>query len=256
MKSGRVSFIPLGLRLNEIVARRGRSICRGAKVPESVRRYLQSVGGEARGLVALNRVLVSGDEVSDGLVTLDGEDLRAWHVRNILKVEDGGRIRAGVVDGELFDEAEVTLGEDGGIRLELGAGVLVDDVPRVDVLLALPRPGVMSRMWSALASLGVGNIFVVNAYRVEKTYFSSKVMREDEIREALVAGLMQSGCDSRVPNVVISKQLKKFLTDELDKHTPREALRVVGHPGSDLKRLSQMNLGDVKRILVAIGPVS
>jgi 16S rRNA U1498 N3-methylase RsmE len=43
--------------------------------------------------------------------------------------------------------------------------------PRVDVLLALPRPKVMRRLWAQLAALGVAQIILTNAERVERHYF-------------------------------------------------------------------------------------
>ena len=48
--------------------------------------------------------------------------------------------------------------------------------PRVDLLLALPRPKVLRRLWSQLAALGVGQVILTNAARVERDYFGTHVL--------------------------------------------------------------------------------
>ena len=48
--------------------------------------------------------------------------------------------------------------------------------PRLDLLLALPRPKVMRRLWSQLAALGVGQVILTNAARVERDYFGTHVL--------------------------------------------------------------------------------
>ena len=63
--------------------------------------------------------------------------------------------------------------------------------PRVDVLLALPRPKVLKRMWAQLASLGVGQIILTNASRVERDYFDTHVLTEACYRPLLIEGLQR-----------------------------------------------------------------
>ena len=103
--------------------------------------------------------------------------------------------------------------------------------PRVDLLLALPRPLQLQRMLPMIASLGVGTIVLTNARKVEPDYFGSHLMRQPEaVRALLVEGCSQSG-DVYVPKVVIARRLKPFLEDELDALMPRATTRrVVAHP--------------------------
>ena len=110
--------------------------------------------------------------------------------------------------------------------------------PRVDVLLALPRPLQLQRMLPMIASLGVGTLILSNAAKVEADYFGSHLLRDPQrLRGALVEGLAQSG-DVHVPDVIVARRLKVFLEDCLDYILPPEASRrVVAHPcklsGSD-----------------------
>src|SRR5688500_19330680 len=87
--------------------------------------------------------------------------------------------------------------------------------PPVDLLLALPRPKVMRRLWAQLAALGVGRILLTNAARVERNYFDTHVLTSDCYRPLLVEGLQQAR-DTRLPVVSIHRQLKILVEDHLD----------------------------------------
>src|SRR6185437_3801856 len=70
--------------------------------------------------------------------------------------------------------------------------------PPVDVLLAVPRPKVMRRLWAQLAALGVGQIILTNAERVERPYFDTHVLDVAHYRPRLIEGLQQAR-DTRLP---------------------------------------------------------
>ncbi len=78
--------------------------------------------------------------------------------------------------------AVVIAEDDGGIRLQCTLDGGVPPVPRVDVLLAMPRPKVMNRLWPVLASLGAGRILISNAWKTERSYFDTHVLGPEHIR--------------------------------------------------------------------------
>ncbi|CAK0890815.1 unnamed protein product [Prorocentrum cordatum] len=103
--------------------------------------------------------------------------------------------------------------------------------PWVELLLALPRPKVMMRLWSTLAQLGVRRITLTNACRVEKPYFSSQATDPAKYVPELLEGLEQACC-TRMPEVRVEMRLKPFLEDALDSLCPpSEVLRLLCHPG-------------------------
>ena len=102
--------------------------------------------------------------------------------------------------------------------------------PSVDLLLALPRPKVMQRLWAQVAALGVGRIILTNATRVERNYFDTHVLEPDSYRPLLLEGLQQAR-DTHLPVVSIHRRLKVLLEDDLDGLCP-SAARLVAHPGS------------------------
>lgn len=57
--------------------------------------------------------------------------------------------------------------------------------PHVDLLLAMPRPKVMMRLWSVLAQLGLRRVVLCNAWRVEKSYFSSQATEPKKCAKAV-----------------------------------------------------------------------
>jgi len=64
--------------------------------------------------------------------------------------------------------------------------------PRVDLLLAVPRPKVMRRLWAQIAALGVGQIVLTNAEKVERNYFDTHILTPETYRPLLIEGLQQA----------------------------------------------------------------
>ena len=198
----------------------------------------------------MNLILLESDEIdADGAAVLSGN--RARHVRETLKTVPGDEIRIGVVDGPL---GTATIVEDGPtIRLQCRFNPDTPPIPRVDLLLAMPRPKVMNRLWPVLAALGVGRVIISNAWKTERNYFDTHVLEPAHIRQGLIEGLQQAR-DTRLPQVSIHRQFKKLVEDELDVFGPYAA-RLVAHPGAAGFPLAQLaELPRAGRILLAVGP--
>ena len=197
----------------------------------------------------MNRLLVSDNELdADGRVRLTGE--RAAHLREVLGVGPGDRVRAGVVDGPKAEGVvEVVDGEEVLVKLE--AEEAIPERPRVDLILALPRPKVLGRMWAVLASLGVGHLALTNAWRVERNYFDTHQLDPATYRPRLLEGLQQAG-DTRLPTVSVHKRLVPLLEEGLDVFG--DALRIAAHPSAETRmRAALAGVGE-RRVLLAIGP--
>jgi RsmE family RNA methyltransferase len=122
---------------------------------------------------------------------------------------------------------------------------------RVDVLLALPRPKVMRRLWAQLAALGVGRIILTNASRVERDYFDTHVLTEGCYRPLLIEGLQQAR-DTRVPLVSIHRQFRILVEDHIHDLFP-SGVRLMADPGSETP-ISAALANHHDRVLIAIGP--
>lgn len=198
----------------------------------------------------MNLILCEPDEVDgDGTATLTG--LRAAHVRGVLAARPGDTVRIGIIDGAK-GRGEVLSIDDERVVLRCELDDAVPAVPGIDLLLALPRPKVLRRLWAQLAALGVDRILLTNASRVERNYFDTHVIDEATYRPLLIEGLQQAA-DTRLPRVSIHRQFRVLVEDDLGPASAGER-RLVAHPGESR---SVTNAGlDARhgRVLLAIGP--
>jgi 16S rRNA (uracil1498-N3)-methyltransferase len=205
-------------------------------------------------LPPMNLILCEPSEVdAHGIVTLTGA--RGAHVRSVLGATPGDVIRIGVVDGPRGQGEIVALDEDRVVlRTTVVAGLdaAIPAPPAVDLLLALPRPKVLRRLWAQLAALGVGRIVLTNASRVERHYFDTHILNASTYRPLLIEGLQQAG-DTRLPHVSVHRQFRILVEDELDALSS-DAARLVAHPGSHRALLTVARESQRRRVLLAIGP--
>ena len=180
----------------------------------------------------MNLLLLEAGEARNE-VTLDG--VRGRHLRHVLHVEPGQQVRVGVIDGPR-GTATVESIEGETVTLHCAFEADPPPVPAVDLLLALPRPKVMRRLWAQIAAMGVGQIILTNAERVERNYFDTHVLTPDCYRPLLVEGLQQAR-DTRLPRVSIHRQFKVLVEDELDRLFPA-GLRLVADPAASTSAAS------------------
>ncbi len=198
----------------------------------------------------MNLIILEPGEVSDsGDVSLSGA--RAEHVSKVLKVAPGHEVRVGILDGPR-GVGTVQSVAGGTVELRCAFETSVPSRPRVDLLLALPRPKVMRRLWAQLAALGVGQIILSNAERVERNYFDTHVLMPECYRPLLVEGLQQAR-DTRLPKVSIHRQFKVLVEDELD-GLFGSGLRLVADPAAAQSASAVVPKSVEDRILLAIGP--
>jgi RsmE family RNA methyltransferase len=197
----------------------------------------------------MNRILLAPDELTDnGVIWL--RDRRSRHIRSVLSGKIGDSLRVGVLDGA-SGEATILATEPEGVQLQC----FFDQPPLpstgVSVLLALPRPKVMRRLWAPLASLGIEHIVLINAGKVERNYFDTHWLDSVNYRPMLIEGLEQSG-DTRLPTVRVCRRFKPFVEDELDA-TFGDAVRLVCHP-REAQPLTAATVPSAGAVVVAMGP--
>lgn len=177
----------------------------------------------------MNLILLEPADLPDvGTARLTGP--RAAHVREVLRAAAGDTIRVGQLDGPLGVGTVKSLSAE-EVVLACAWETAIPPRPAVDLLLAVPRPKVLKRLWAQLAALGVGRIALVNAARVERFYFDSHVIQPDFYRPLLIEGLQQAR-DTRVPEVSVHRAFRPFVEDELDGLFGPGA-RLVAHPWTE-----------------------
>lgn len=194
----------------------------------------------------MNRILFERGEIGpDGIVALN--DFRAEHLRKVLRVEPGKSVKTGEVGG-MVGTSEVLSVSPERILLRVNHNE-PSEPPWVDLLLAVPRPKVLKRLWPQLAALGARRIFLLNAFKVEKFYFSSQWLQPEFYRPLLLEGLMQ--CSAAIlPEVTVCQRFRPFMEDEFPQLFADQPTRLVAHPGSPQPPV--LSGGGIP--VVAIGP--
>jgi RsmE family RNA methyltransferase len=155
-------------------------------------------------------------------------DRRLKHMQEVHRSEVGDSLRVGRVGG-LLGSAEL-------LRLEpreAELSVAFDREPPaklpLTLILALPRPKMLRRVFQTIATMGVPKVILVNSYRVEKSFWQTPFLEPAAIREQMILGLEQAR-DSVLPEILIEKRFKPFVEDRLPAIVDG-TLGLVGHPG-------------------------
>ncbi len=193
----------------------------------------------------MNLLLVAPGEIVAGVATLD--DDRATHLRTVLKVVAGQRIRAGIARGGL-GTAEI-LDDDGrAIRIRLDVGAPSVPMP-VELVLAIPRPKVLSRTLEIAASFAVERIQLTNAWRVDKSYLDSPRLAPAALARAAWLGATQ-GATTHLPEIAVHRRLMGLLDGRY-----ASGARLIAHPDAPpLERAYRAGAGHGGPVIVAIGP--
>ncbi len=174
----------------------------------------------------MNRILLDPAELADPL-TLTGP--RALHIHTILKSTPGDTLKIGLINGPA-GSAELLASTPDSATLRV---LNLDDTPPppwIDLLLAVPRPRAMKRLWPQLATFGVRNIHLLNSAKVEKTYFASHILNPDTYVPLLIDGLMQSGATA-LPAVHFHTHFPAFIANTLPGLVAASPLALLAHPG-------------------------
>lgn len=176
----------------------------------------------------MNLVLLSeSDFIAPGRVRLEGR--RLAHVAEIHRAVVGDTLSVGVVNGRM-GRGLVTRLEPTMLEME----VLLDQDPPpklpLTLVLALPRPKVLNRALAAATSLGVARIVLVNAWKVEKSYWKSPRLSDENLMLQRVLGLEQAK-DTVLPELSLARFFKPFVDEELPALI-KDTLSLVAHPGA------------------------
>jgi len=173
----------------------------------------------------VNLLLVEPGEVTDGTVVI--ADRRAEHLRTVLGATIGSRLRAGIIGAGV---GTADLVADDGVRVTLRLAI-VDPAPPplpIELVLAVPRPKVLSRVIEAAAAFGVARIALTNAWRVDKSYLKSPRLAPESLALSTRLGAEQ-GATTHLPQITIHHRLMELLDTRWP--APGSGTRLLAHPG-------------------------
>lgn len=194
----------------------------------------------------MNLILLFAEDFVDAhRVVIEGR--RFAHITTIHRAVVGDQLIVGLAEGQI-GSGTVTRIDRQSLEMQTE---LVFDPPAplpITLLLALPRPKVLSRVIETITAMGVKELFLINTARVEKSFWQSDRLDDDVVNAHLILGLEQ-GKDTRLPRVQMRKKLRPFLEDEL----PGIAVgtsSLVAHPGASQECPYKLE----SAVTLAIGP--
>jgi RsmE family RNA methyltransferase len=189
-------------------------------------------------------LLFASDFVEENVVRLSGRRLE--HVTSVHRAKLGDELIVGVENGRIGRGTITQLSD----VLEMRVTLDRDPPPPLPLtlVLALPRPKVLNRVIASATSLGIKRLFLINAWRVEKSYWKSPRVSDENLAQQSILGLEQAR-DTIQPRIELRRLFRPFVEDELPS-IAGDSLAVVAHPHA-----SHECPRDVQRdVTLAIGP--
>ncbi|MDR2561008.1 MAG: 16S rRNA (uracil(1498)-N(3))-methyltransferase [Holophagales bacterium] len=174
----------------------------------------------------MNLIILHPDDfIAEGRVRLEGRRLE--HVFSIHRAKVGDSLKVGLLGANMGIGRIAML--DGQV---LEMDVELDQPPQsklpLNLVVALPRPKALNRVLAAATSLGVQRIVLMNAWRVEKSYWKSPRLSEENLFRQRVLGLEQ-GVDTVLPELQLARFFADFVLNDLPKMA-QGTLCLVAHP--------------------------
>ena len=177
----------------------------------------------------MNLLLIDPGELrTDGTCTIF--DRRAHHLRTVIGVEVGSTVRAGLLGGAV-GTGEVIADDGSAYTFRLS---LTEPPPKpldVELLLAVPRPKVITRTIEIIASFAVKRIDLTNAWRVDKSYLRSPRLDPGALALAARFGAEQ-GATTHLPAITLHDRLMAVLDERFPAGSPPTQMRLIAHPSA------------------------
>jgi 16S rRNA (uracil1498-N3)-methyltransferase len=200
----------------------------------------------------MNIILAESDEITNQFINLT--DYRAEHVVKVLRSEVGDVVRVGIIDGGKGTGEILAINKKYPFSVDLCVEIsgLEKEVPPLDLILALPRPIMLKRILSQVTALGVGSIHLIQANRVEKSFWESSIVAKKEFKPFMVQGLEQA-VETLLPKIYLHTRFRPFVEDYYPAIRDGYHHHLLAHPGGQATLQYEID-GKLGRAVFAIGP--
>jgi 16S rRNA (uracil1498-N3)-methyltransferase len=190
-------------------------------------------------------LLFDSDFAADDVVVLRGR--RRDHIAGVHRAAPGDALVVGLAGGRV---GVGTIERLDAASVEMRVVWTGEPPPALSLtlVLAVPRPKVLNRVIAGAVSMGVKRIALINAWRVEKSYWKSPRLAEENLRTQCVAGLEQAK-DTMFPLITQHRFFRSFVEEELDE-LAQGSSRLIAHPAA----VQPVPVGVQPPVTLAIGP--
>lgn len=190
-------------------------------------------------------LLFPSDLSNDNIARIS--DHRLQHILSVHRANVGDSIRVGMVNGLIGSGTIEKLDEQSA---EICFTLDTPPPPKkpLRIIMALPRPKMLKRILQTITAMGIEELYLINSYRVEKSFWQTPILSEQGLLEQLTLGLEQSR-DTQLPKVELRKRFKPFVEDELPTLIENR-YPLVAHPGVEAPIPHALN----KPCTLAVGP--
>ena len=172
-------------------------------------------------------LLLLGEEDFIGPDTVRIAGRRFMHVKKVIRAGAGTRLACGRRNGKM-GTGEVTAMDRDGFSMRISLNTEPPPKLPLTLVLALPRPKMLKRILQAAASLGVRDIYLINAWRVEKSFWSR---------------------DTMMPGLFLERYFTRFVKTDLADMAPKKNC-ILAHP----KTSQPCPVGVKEETILVIGP--
>jgi len=190
-------------------------------------------------------LLEKNDFTGPGRVIIFGR--RFDHVKNVLQAGIGESLSCGIVNGKMGTGRIMAVHSD-SLEMDISLEIEPPEPLPLTLVLALPRPKMLKRIFESVTSLGVKEIYLINSWRVEKSFWQSPVLEARELEKYLRLGLEQSK-DTMMPRIHQKRFFTKFVKQELPV-IGKDSFCMTAHP----KTSNICPMGVNKKTCLVIGP--
>jgi RsmE family RNA methyltransferase len=190
-------------------------------------------------------VFEDNDLIGENILRLQNQ--RFLQIKETHRSTVGDSVRVGQLNG-LMGKGIIQSIDEQSVELNVSLDQAPPEKLPLTIVLALPRPKMIRRIFRSCAELGIQRLIVINSYKVEKSFWGSPAIEEHNVRQYLIEGLQQAR-DTVLPTVEFHQRFKPFVEDTLP-DIIKGTLGLVAHPQQGKPCPHQLD----KAITLAIGP--
>jgi len=182
----------------------------------------------------MNLLLLKADQLA-GQSTKSLTHVTGRQLQQLIEVQRcavGDTVRIGEIDGQMGVGTIIELCDSQAL-LEVELHSPAPPPTPLTLILAMPRPKMLRRSLQTIAAMGVKQIYLINSFRVEKSFWQTPFLKPEAIEEEFILGLEQAR-DTAMPQLHIRKRFKPFVEDELPEII-KGRKNLLAHPVTDTR---------------------